>query len=344
MSGVAAEILDSEVPACWTMGDCVTDISWSPDAGQFVAADAAGKISVTDVRSGKLVWIALAHMSGVLRVGWRADGEVITSTGQDGLLKHWDAANGSPLDSLSINDKWVDAMAWSPDGQRLAAAAGRTLVIRDRDGNELMRFDDHLSTVSAIAWRPDSRVLASACYRGICLFHSNETRPYKILKCLGSLISLAWSPDGTAICAGSQDRMMHYWKLPLKKGSNAEMKGYPEKVSHIDWNARGSALATTGGSTAVIWKTKGKGPQGTAPTVLQGHGTRLTQLCYQHHGELLASADQDGAVIVWQPPEAAPLKTWQLNSEVTRLAWSPDDQFLAAGNILGEIHSFNIRQ
>jgi len=77
--------------------------------------------------------------------------------------------------------------------------------------------------------------------------------------------------------------------------------------------------------------------------VLQGHSKRLTQLRYQHHGKLLASADPDGEVYVWQPKDQeTPLKIWQLNSEITRLAWSPDDQFLVAGNILGEIHSFNI--
>ena len=49
------------------------------------------------------------------------------------------------------------------------------------------------------------------------------------------------------------------------------MKGYPEKVANIAWNHTGTTLASSGGDTVVVWATKGKGPQGSRPTLLNGH-------------------------------------------------------------------------
>jgi WD40 repeat protein len=54
---------------------------------------------------------------------------------------------------------------------------------------------------------------------------------------------------------------------------------------------------------------------------------------WQHRGFLLASATHGGLVHLWQPAnKKEPLVGRdQLNESAAELAWSPDDQLLAAG-------------
>lgn len=327
----------------WNVSDCVTDLCWSPDSKKVVVSDAAGMITLFDVHSATMLWSVVAHVSGALQVQWRPDGVLISSAGQDGLIKLWEPETGEALGLLAVGKMWVDHIAWAPDGKRLAASSGKTLVVWNQEGKEVFRYEEHTSTITAIAWKYNSREVATACYKGVRLFRMDSNKPYRVLHCLGSLITLAWSPDGDCLCAGSQDRLLQFWRLSAKKGGHAEMKGYPEKVSNIDWNNNGHYLASAGGSTAVIWKNKGKGPAGTTPKVLKGHNLRITQLTHQHKGSYLASGAQDGDILVWQLKKGVePVDRWQMNSEITRLVWSPDDQMLIAGNKEGKVHHYTV--
>jgi len=343
MSGLAQQAIMNESDLQWNVGDCVTDVCWAPDSSKVAVSDAAGMITVFDMQTDAMLWSVIAHVSGTQEIEWRSDGEVIASAGQDGMVKLWDVNTGETLGTFNIGEQWVEHITWSPNGKVLAACAGKTIVAWDIEGNEVLRNDDHVSTVTAIAWKMNSQELATSCYKGVHLFRMGNNKPYRTLHCLGSLITLAWSPDGDSICAGSQDRVLQFWRLSAKKGGHAEMKGYPEKVSNIDWNATGTYLASAGGNTAVIWKNKGKGPAGTAPKLLKGHQGRITQLAYQHKGPFLASGAQDGDIMVWYLKEGMePLKKWHMNSEITRLAWSPDDQTLIAGNKTGQLQHFSV--
>ena len=58
----------------------------------------------------------------------------------------------------------VNAVAWSPDGQKLASASKQNGVqIREVGiGNLLLQYEGHAVRMSAVAWSPDGQKLASA--------------------------------------------------------------------------------------------------------------------------------------------------------------------------------------
>jgi WD40 repeat protein len=78
--------------------------------------------------------------------------------------------------------------------------------------------------------------------------------------------------------------------------------------------------------------------------MLKGHAEPVTVVAYQHRGFLLASGGQDGRLCVWQPANRAPMigaVTFEA-TDISDLAWSPDDRSLFAGSGQGTVGLFQV--
>lgn len=343
MSGLATQVNSSNAPLLWSADDCIRGLSGSRETGHLAMADASGAVSVFDTESATLVWSKFAHELGASLIDWCVDADLIASAGQDGYIKLWQPETGEVIKVLQVPGLWIEGLKWSPDGNYLAAAAGKSIMVWDRDGKEVVNFTQHPSTVTSIAWKYNSKEIATACYKCVNLFRLGFSRPYQSLRCLGSLISLAWSPNGKSICAGSQDRMLQYWHLTNNKNHHAEMKGYPEKVNLLDWDQSSRFLASSGSQDIVVWNTTGKSPAGSRPEVLKGHLARVTAMCFQSKGLLLASGAKDGSIIVWDiTPGKNPVAKWNIDSSVTHLFWVNDDTQLVVGAKDGSVNLFKL--
>ena len=343
MSGLASQIISSSDPLLWHAEDCIRDISGSPESNHLAMADASGAVSVFDVEATNLVWSKFAHELGASMIDWCVGADLIASAGQDGYIKLWHPQSGEVVKVLQVQGLWIERLKWSPDGKYLAAAAGKSIFVWDRQGKQIINFSQHQSTVTSIAWKYNSKEIATACYKCINLFRVGFSKPYQSLRCLGSLISLVWSPDGKAICAGSQDRMLQFWRLSNKKNHHAEMKGYPEKVNLLAWDRSSRYLASSGSSDIVVWNTQGKSPAGTAPFILKSHSGRVTALCFQSAGLLLASGANDGSIYVWDLSQGnEPVAKWNIESSITRLFWVKGDVQLVVGAKDGSVNLFNL--
>ena len=123
------------------------------------------------------------------------------------------------------------------------------------------------------------------------------------------------------------------------------MKGYPEKVSVLEWDGSSRYLASAGSKDIVVWNTCGKSPAGTAPDVLKGHNARVTALCFQPQGSLLASGASDGSIFVWDLSQSGrPVGKWNIESSVTRLFWAVQDQQLVVGANDGSVNLFDANE
>lgn len=84
-----------------------------------------------------------------------------------------------------------------------------------------------------------------------------------------------------------------------------------------------------------------KSPEGSKPITLRGHEKFLSAFAFQHRGQSLASAGQDGRVIVWQPYKDTNARAGMaINSGISQLAWSPNDERLAVGAENGAVVVF----
>ena len=73
--------------------------------------------------------------------------DLIAVGASDKLIRIFEARTGALIDTLAGHNDLVTAVAWSPDGQRLASTAGGVRVIVENN------FDVAGPDTSAIVWR-----------------------------------------------------------------------------------------------------------------------------------------------------------------------------------------------
>ncbi len=319
--------------------DYVVGLGWSPGGEVLHVLSSAGTLHLLEAATGEVRLAEKAHPAGALCLSSSPAAAVVATGGMDGHLQLRDGLSGRLLATHRLGTAWVELVQWSPDGLYLAVSAGKCLRIYNLAGEELGRYCDHESTVSALSWRSDSQALATGCYSAVRLFELvRPQEPYETLLWKNSLISLAWSPNGRFVAAGTQDARIHFWPLPYVPQTDLEMSGYASKVKELSWDGSGTFLASNCHNEIILWDVSGDGPAGTRPRVLRGHHGKISRLAFQQEGEVLASGDDIGELLLWAPQKSAsPLAVESFAKEISALQWSPDQSKLAVGTAAGEV-------
>ncbi len=260
---------------------------------------------------------AIAHLA------WNPRTPLLAVAGEDGAVRVHDLARGGHQEATPPGDLWAQHVAWNPKGSKLASAVGRRTRIYALDGRGHQELPEVESTVAGLAWAPDGELVAVACYGGVRLFDPKSGRRARKLDWKGSMINLAYSPNSKVIACGCQDNSVHFWRLAT--GKDSMMSGYPLKPSTIAWSHDSALLATGGGEEITVWEFGGKGPEGSAPLVLQGHRAPITHLAFSPLVKVLASGDRTGEMHLWFPDDAhTPVRRHALPTRIEAIEWVPD--------------------
>src|SRR5262249_26255257 len=130
----------------------------------------------------------------------------------DRTVRLWDPATGKPLRTLAGHAQGSWALAFSPDGERLASG-DREGVVRIWDvaeGKTRHVLKGHTSGVQGLAFSPDGKALASSGLDGKLRLWDpaagKETRALTTTS--GALFSsLAFSPDGKRLAVGNEEAL-----------------------------------------------------------------------------------------------------------------------------------------
>lgn len=109
-------------------------VSFSPDGKRIATASQDGTAKVWDAATGQLLLTLSGHLGNVFDAVFSPDSTRLATASMDGTIKLWDVSTGSsrseqPLTFFNPSGYYFIAVAFAPDGKRLAAGGDGTIRI-----------------------------------------------------------------------------------------------------------------------------------------------------------------------------------------------------------------------
>jgi eukaryotic-like serine/threonine-protein kinase len=189
----------------------ISNLLYSADGRTLVSGGRDGKLRFHDVASGKAAVVDVGSSVRALAL----DRDVVATGDHDGRVRLWNLRTHEPIGAPLAGDSEVLALAFSPDGRRIAAGLRSGAVdVWDIATGAGRTFAGHLNWVTVVAWAPDGKRLASGSGDDTVRVWDLESGDVRVLAGhRGFLRALAWSADGTRLASGADDDKLRLWYL-----------------------------------------------------------------------------------------------------------------------------------
>jgi WD40 repeat protein len=245
--------------------------------------------------------------------------------------------NATQIEPLAILGRGeIYEIAYSSDGEFLAAASGNGVHLYNTLSQEEVAFLPSYNAVLSLAFAPDGQTLATGDEKGIV---SQWSWPgEELLETLqghtNGVRSLAFAPDGRVLATGDGGNTVRLWSWP--EAELLEMIQIDNEwlisFTNVAFAPDGQTLAVWWDATVQLWSW----PEGELLATLKkamviGGSTIVSSVVFAPDQRTLA-VGVGHAVELWSWPEGELLRTLTGHTDkVTSVAFAPDGRTLASG-------------
>jgi WD40 repeat protein len=288
-------------------------------------------------------------------------------------------SGGSPDELLRFEGAryWVESVAVSPDGGRVATGSGQPLQPEKeeadfsvrlwdlRSGKELQRFLGHKHWVMSVAFSPDGRRILSGSYDNtVRLWEVDGGKLLHVFRGHTERVrSVAYAPDGRHALSGSYDKTMRLWDVAAGRqvhcfqghthwvmsvalsadSRRALSSGFDQSVRLWDVEVETEARrGLAGGLFHHIWRLWG-GRSRRELARLLGHSNNVTTVAFSPDCRRALSGSIDKTVRLWDLATRREVRRFEGHSRgVMSVAFSPGGRRVLSGGMDNRVFLWDV--
>ena len=331
-------------------GHAVNSMAFSPD-GRILASGSrllsltnlSPTINLWDVNTATHIATLSGHETSILSVAFSPDGQTLASGSiryetpsivpvgagtlklrrpreafDPGPLRLWDVATGKPKKTFALTNN-VHSVVFSPDGQILANAVGRSIYLWDTASAQL-KYGIFRHSSADVAFSPDGQTLASGGDRVI--LWDTVTRHQK--QVLGAAGDVAFSPDGQILATGDKAGPIYLWNPntgKLQKTLTLPIYTKSSRTDNIVFSPDGQTLASSG-DRITLWNVDNGSRKA-------WRSSDTHEITFSPDGQILATTSRDGPTRLWDANTLQHKYDLDNADSVHSVAFSPDGKTIA---------------
>lgn len=281
----------------------------SPDGKQI----ATGSYS----NEGKIWESATAQILGKIDatvVAYSPNGQDIVTSTHDGMANCaavWDARTGHLRRRFPVHNSPVEALAFSPDGQRLVTCSDdKTAAVWEvSSGRKLTGLIGHNHGLRGVAFSPDGKWITTACLdRTVKIWDAHSgAESFSFNEHKAGVWAASFSPDGRRVFSGDENGNGLLWETATGQ-TLLTFKGRNSTIVCATFSSDGQRILTgSADNTAKLWETE----TGREVLTFKGHTGMIKAAVISPDGHRIAIASFDGLATLWDAATSEQVRLWR---------------------------------
>jgi WD40 repeat protein len=230
----------------------VSSVAFSHDGRRLLTAESDAYIHVRDAATGaRLYDIRLPDGARWPVVAFSQDDLAVHATAHDGVLRTWNAASGTLLDSIDAQPTGkLMRGALRPGGREfVTSGSGGTVAVfsmGNTSGHRILDWPtghDEAAVYPAMYTPDGRRMLAGGSEGHAAMWDAASGRVLAFFDAMQEGFSIASNRDGSHLVVGGTTRVPGLWDLSSVPSRIAELRGPTKIVDHLASSPDGSLVA-----------------------------------------------------------------------------------------------------